>query len=110
MGFVMQHFPQPKACNGTSADGSAELESMLGRRNREHRRKNSDENYKNWNEGPLSGHSSESGMEEELPGEGLFQDADFQFGKEVSPGKPQKGDGSKCCLFLAEISYFSETF
>ncbi|PKK22187.1 raftlin family member 2, transcript variant X2 [Columba livia] len=99
VGFVMQHFPQPKACNGSSADGSAELESTLGRRNREHRRKNSDENYKNWTEGPLSGHSSESGVEEELPGEGLFQEADFHFGKEVSPGKPHKGDDKLFTVF-----------
>lgn len=109
MGFVTQHFPQTKACNGTSTDGSAELESTLGRRNREHRRRNSDENFKNWNEGTLSGHSSESGIEEEMQGEsGLLQDADFQFGKEVSPVKPRKGDGNKCCLFVAEIRYFIE--
>lgn len=102
MGFVTQHFPQPKACNGTSADGGAELESTLGRRNREHRRENFDENYKNWNEGTLSGHSSESGIEEEMHGESrLLEDSDFQFGKEVSPSKPRKGDGNKCCLFVA---------
>lgn len=109
MGFVTQHFPQPKTCNGTSADGSTEVESTLGRRNREHRRKNSYENYKNWNEGTLSGHSSESGIEEEMQAESsLLQDADFQFGKEVSPVKPRKGDGNKCCLFIAEIRYFIE--
>lgn len=109
MGFVTQHFPQPKACNGTSADGGAELESTLGRRNREHRRENFDENYKNWNEGTLSGHSSESGVEEEMHGESrLLEDSDFQFGKEVSPSKPRKGDGNKCCLFVAEIRYFIE--
>ncbi|PKU48268.1 raftlin-2 isoform x1 [Limosa lapponica baueri] len=93
VGFVTQHFPQPKACNGTSTDGSAELESTLGKRNKEHRRKNSDENYKNWNEGTLSGHSSESGIEEEIQGESsMLQDTDFHFGKEVSPVKPRKGD------------------
>lgn len=109
VGFVTQHFPQPKACNGTSADGGAELESTLGRRNREHRRENFDENYKNWNEGTLSGHSSESGVEEEMHGESrLLEDSDFQFGKEVSPSKPRKGDGNKCCLFVAEIRYFVE--
>ncbi|KAM6070996.1 raftlin-2 isoform 1-T3 [Chlamydotis macqueenii] len=100
VGFVTQHFPQPKACNGASTDGSAELESTLGRRNREHRRKNSDENYKNWNEGTLSGHSSESGIEEETQGEStLLQDADFQFGKEVSPVKPRKGDDKLYTVF-----------
>lgn len=109
VGFVTQHFPHPKACNGTSADGAAELESTLGRRNREHRRENFEENYKNWNEGTLSGHSSESGIEEEMHGESrLLEDSDFQFGKEVSPSKPRKGDGNKCCLFVAEIRYFIE--
>lgn len=108
VGFVTQHFSQPKACNGTSTDGNAELESMLGKRNREHGRKNSDENYKNWNEGTLSGHSSESGIEEEMQGESsLLQDVDFQFGKEVTPVKPRKGDGNKCLVF-AEIRYFME--
>lgn len=109
MGFLTQHFPHPKACNGTSADGGAELESTLGRRNREHRRENFEENYKNWNEGTLSGHSSESGIEEEMHGESrLLEDSDFQFGKEVSPSKPRKGDGNKCCLFVAETRYFIE--
>ncbi|KFP32890.1 Raftlin-2 [Colius striatus] len=93
VGFVMQHFPQPKACNGTSTDGSAELESTPSRRNREHRRKNSDENHKNWNDGTLSGHSSESGIEEEIQGESnLLQDADFQFRREVSAVKSRKED------------------
>lgn len=104
MGFVTQHFPQPKACNGTSAGGSADLESTLGRRNRECRRKNSDENFTNWNEGTLSGHSSESGMEEEMQGESSLL-PDFPFGKEVGPDKAQKGDGNTHCWFIAEIRY-----
>lgn len=109
MGFVTQCFPQPKACNGTGTDGTAELESTLGRRNREPRRKDSDENYKNWNEGTLSGHSSESGIEEEMQGESsLLQDAEFQFGREFNPAKPRKGDGNKCCLFIVDRRYFSE--
>ncbi|TRZ21662.1 hypothetical protein HGM15179_005498 [Zosterops borbonicus] len=100
VGFVTQHFPQPKACNGTSTDGGAELESTLGRRNREHRRENFDENYKNWNEGTLSGHSSESGIEEEMHGESrLLEDSDFQFGKEVGPSKPRKGDDKLYTVF-----------
>lgn len=100
VGFVTQHFPQPKACNGTSTDGGTELESTLGGRNREHRRENFDENYKNWNEGTLSGHSSESGIEEEMHGESrLLEDSDFQFGKEVSPSKPRKGDDKLYTVF-----------
>ncbi|NXO03728.1 RFTN2 protein, partial [Rhinopomastus cyanomelas] len=101
VGFVTQHFPQPKACNGTSTDASADLESTLSRRNRECRRKSSDDNYKNWNEGTLSGHSSESGIEEEmLQGESsLLQDADLQFGKEVSPVKPRKGEDKLYTIF-----------
>ncbi|NXF97083.1 RFTN2 protein, partial [Eubucco bourcierii] len=100
MGFVTQHFPQPKSCNGTGTDGSAELESTLGRRNREHRRKDSDENYKKWNEGTLSGHSSESGIEEEMQGEGsLLQDADIQFGREFNTVKQQKGDDKLYTVF-----------
>ncbi|XP_010139808.1 PREDICTED: raftlin-2, partial [Buceros rhinoceros silvestris] len=98
VGFVTQHFPQPKACNGASAGGSADLESTLGRRNRECRRKNSDENFKNWNEGTLSGHSSESGMEEEMQGESSLL-PDFQFGKEVGPDKAQKGDDKLYTIF-----------
>ncbi|XP_066856055.1 raftlin-2 isoform X6 [Anser cygnoides] len=100
VGFVTQHFPQPKACNGTSPDGSAELESTLGRRHREPRRIISDEDYKNWNERSLCGHSSESGNEEEMQAEsGLLQDADFQFGKEVSPVKLQEGDDKLYTVF-----------
>ncbi|XP_071418712.1 raftlin-2 isoform X2 [Pithys albifrons albifrons] len=100
VGFVTQPFPQPKACNGTSTDGSAELEATLGRRNRDHRRDNFDENYENWNEGTLSGHSSESGIEEEMQGKSrLLEDSDFQFGKEVSPSKPQKGDDKLYTVF-----------
>ncbi|NXR11572.1 RFTN2 protein, partial [Semnornis frantzii] len=100
VGFVTQHFPQPKACNGTGTDGTAELESTLGRRNRGHRRKDSDENYKNRNEGTLSGHSSESGIEEEMQGESsLLQDADIQFGREFNPVKPQKGDDKLYTVF-----------
>lgn len=111
VGFVTQHFPQPKACNGTSTDGNAELESTLGRRHREPRRRISDEDYKNWNERSLCGHSSESGNEEEMQAEsGLLQDADFQFGKEVSSVKPQEGDGNEFCLFIAEIRYVLELF
>lgn len=97
VGFVTQHFPQIKACNGASTDGNAELESTLGRRNREHRRTCSDDDYKNWNKKSLCDNLSESGNEEEMQADsGLLQDGDFQFEKEVSPIKPQKGNGNEC--------------
>uniref|UniRef100_A0A8C3KXL9 Raftlin family member 2 n=1 Tax=Chrysolophus pictus TaxID=9089 RepID=A0A8C3KXL9_CHRPC len=100
VGFVTQHFPQIKACNGASTDGNAELDSTLSRRNREHRRKSSDDDYKNWNERSLCDNLSESGNEEEMQAEsGLLQDADFQFGKEVSPIKPRKGNDKLYTVF-----------
>ncbi|NXA53789.1 RFTN2 protein, partial [Nothocercus julius] len=100
VGFITQHFPQPKTCNGTNTDGNAELESTLGRRNREHRRKNSDENYKSCNEGTLSGQSSESGIEEEMQAEsGFSQDPDVQFGKEGGSFKLRKGDDKLYTVF-----------
>ncbi|XP_073162415.1 raftlin-2 isoform X2 [Lepidochelys kempii] len=98
VGFITQHFPQPKFCNGTNTDGNVDSESALSIRSREHRKYNYDENYKNWNEGTLSGQSSESGIEEEIqPERGQLQDADFQFGKEGSPRptKPRKGEDNK---------------
>ncbi|XP_074823954.1 raftlin-2 isoform X2 [Natator depressus] len=98
VGFITQHFPQPKFCNGTNTDGNVDSESALSIRSREHRKYNYDENYKNWNEGTLSGQSSESGIEEEIqPERGQLQDADFQFGKEGSPSptKPRKGEDNK---------------
>lgn len=100
VGFVTQHFPQIKACNGASTDGSAELELTLGGRNREHRRISSDDDYKNWNERSLCDNLSESGNEEEMQADsGLLQDADFQFGKEVSPIKPRKGNDKLYTVF-----------
>ncbi|XP_009077578.1 PREDICTED: raftlin-2, partial [Acanthisitta chloris] len=100
VGFVTQHIPQPEACNGTSAEGSAKLESTLSRRNTEHRGESFDENYKIWTEGTLSGHSSESGIEEEMQGESrLLEDSDFQFGNEFSPSKPRQGDAGNNKLY-----------
>uniref|UniRef100_A0A8D0G5W0 Raftlin family member 2 n=1 Tax=Sphenodon punctatus TaxID=8508 RepID=A0A8D0G5W0_SPHPU len=97
VGFLIQHSPQPKFCNGTNTDANVESDSTLSRRYREHKKCNSDETYKNWNEGTLSGQSSESGIEEEIqPESGQFQDADLQFGREgMFPTKPWKGEDNK---------------
>ncbi|XP_056650140.1 raftlin-2 isoform X2 [Monodelphis domestica] len=92
VGFVTQHCPQSKVCNGTSPDGDVESESSLYRI-QEHQRHNSDENCKIWNEGTLSGQSSESGIEEEIHHEsGLWQ-----MGREGSPipSKSRKGEDNK---------------
>ncbi|NXS60655.1 RFTN2 protein, partial [Brachypteracias leptosomus] len=100
VGFLTQPPPHPPACNGTSTDGGTEQEPALGRRNRELRRKHSDENYRNRSEGTLSGHSSESGVEEELQGESsLLQDGDFQLGRESSPVRPRKGEDKLYTVF-----------
>lgn len=58
VGFISQHSPSLKFCNGTNHDG--DIESTL------HVRHSPEENCKNWSEGTLSGQSSESGVEEEL--------------------------------------------
>nr|XP_005573890.2 raftlin-2 isoform X1 [Macaca fascicularis] len=58
VGFISQHYSPSKFCNGANHDG--DIESML------HVRNGSDENCRSWNEGTLSGQSSESGIEEEL--------------------------------------------
>uniref|UniRef100_A0A674IUB3 Raftlin family member 2 n=2 Tax=Terrapene triunguis TaxID=2587831 RepID=A0A674IUB3_9SAUR len=95
VGFITQHFPQPKFCNGTNTDGNVDSESALSIKSREHRKYNYDENYKNWNEGTLSGQSSESGIEEEIqPERGQLQDADFS-----SPTKPRKGEDKLYTVF-----------
>uniref|UniRef100_A0A8C8RND9 Raftlin family member 2 n=1 Tax=Pelusios castaneus TaxID=367368 RepID=A0A8C8RND9_9SAUR len=102
VGFITQHFPQPKFCNGANTDGNVESESAPCIRSREHRKYNYDENYKNWNEGTLSGQSSESGLEEEIqPERGQLQDTDFQFGEEniPSPTKPRKGEDKLYTVF-----------
>ncbi|XP_044525000.1 raftlin-2 [Gracilinanus agilis] len=96
VGFVTQHCPQTKVCNGTSPDGDVESESSLYRI-QEHQRHNSEENCKTWNEGTLSGQSSESGIEEEIHHEsGLWQ-----MGREGSPipSKSRKGEASDNKLY-----------
>uniref|UniRef100_A0A8D0E4F5 Raftlin family member 2 n=1 Tax=Salvator merianae TaxID=96440 RepID=A0A8D0E4F5_SALMN len=99
VGFITQSCPQSKICNGTNMDGNTESDSKPGRSNREQRRYYSDENVKTWTEGTLSGQSSESGVEEEVPPDNLhLQDTDFQEGREDSPSptiKLRKGEDYK---------------
>uniref|UniRef100_A0A2K6GJ64 Raftlin family member 2 n=1 Tax=Propithecus coquereli TaxID=379532 RepID=A0A2K6GJ64_PROCO len=83
VGFISQHYSPSKFCNGTSHDG--DIESML------HVRHSSDENCKSWNEGTLSGQSSESGIEEELH----HESGQYQMEQNGSPRSPKsrKGEG-----------------
>uniref|UniRef100_A0A8C9PN27 Raftlin family member 2 n=1 Tax=Spermophilus dauricus TaxID=99837 RepID=A0A8C9PN27_SPEDA len=85
VGFISQHYPPPKYCNGTNYDG--DIESML------HVRHSSDENCKSWNEGTLSGQSSESGIEEELH----HESGQYQMEQNDSPSssKLRKGEDNK---------------
>ncbi|XP_060050197.1 raftlin-2 isoform X2 [Erinaceus europaeus] len=84
VGFISQHHPPFKWCNGTNQDG--DIESIL------HVGHSSDENCKSWNEGTLSGQSSESGIEEELHHEsGQCQMEDGSSGST----KSRKGEDSK---------------
>ncbi|XP_062057243.1 raftlin-2 [Lepus europaeus] len=90
VGFIPQHYPS-KFCNGTNHDG--DLESML------HVRHSSEENCKSWNEGTLSGQSSESGIEEELAHESK-QDQTEQNGSPTS-SKSRKEDNKLYIAFNA---------
>nr|XP_025037822.1 raftlin-2 isoform X2 [Pelodiscus sinensis] len=102
VGFITQHFPQPKFCNGTNTDGNVDSESALFIRSREHRKYNYDENYKNWNEGTLFHSQMTDHSEEEIqPERGQLQDTDFQFGKEgsSSPTKSRKEDNKLYTIF-----------
>ncbi|XP_058156395.1 raftlin-2 isoform X2 [Dasypus novemcinctus] len=87
VGFIPQHCPPSKFCNGTNHDGDTESESTL------YVRHSSDENYKSWHEGTLSGQSSESGIEEELHQES----GQCQMGRDGSPSssKSKKGEGNR---------------
>nr|XP_010970209.1 raftlin-2 isoform X1 [Camelus bactrianus] len=85
VGFISQHYPPLKFCNGTNQDGDAELTLHL--------RHSSEENYKSWNEGTLSGQSSESGIEEELH----HESGQCQMERDGSPSfsKSRKGEDNK---------------
>lgn len=63
---------------------------------REQRSHDSDENVRIWNEGTLSGQSSESGIQEEIQPDGRpAQKTDFQDGREgcPSPNKLKEKEG-----------------
>lgn len=85
VGFISQHCPPLKFCNGTNHDG--DTESAL------HVRHSSEENCKIWNEGTLSGQSSESGIEEELH----HESGQCQMERDGSPSfsKSRKGEGNR---------------
>lgn len=85
VGFLSQHYPPLKCCNGTNPDG--DIKPTL------HVRHSSDENCKSWSEGTLSGQSSESGIEEEPH----HESGPCQMGGEGSAGssKLRKAEDSK---------------
>ncbi|XP_049629213.1 raftlin-2 isoform X1 [Suncus etruscus] len=84
VGFLSQHYSPLKYCNGTNHDG--EQEPTL------HVRNSSDEKCGSWNEGTLSGQSSESGIEEEF-----HESGQYQTQEDGSPHstKSQKGEDNK---------------
>ncbi|XP_028336307.1 raftlin-2 isoform X2 [Physeter macrocephalus] len=83
--LIEKHCPPLKFCNGTNHDG--DTESAL------HVRHSSEENCKIWNEGTLSGQSSESGIEEELH----HESGQCQMERDGSPSfsKSRKGEDNK---------------
>ncbi|XP_045414755.1 raftlin-2 [Lemur catta] len=88
VGFISQYYSPSKFCNGTSHDG--DIESML------HVRHSSDENCKSWNEGTLSGQSSESGIEEELH----HESGQCQMEQNGSPSSPKSRKGEDNKLYI----------
>ncbi|XP_078236140.1 raftlin-2 isoform X2 [Pogona vitticeps] len=96
VGFVTQHCPQSKICNGTNIDGNTESDSTQCRWSQDQRRDDSDADVKT--EATLSGQSSEIAVEEEIqPDDGHLQETDVQDGKEGSPSSPKlrKGEDNK---------------
>ncbi|XP_054404747.1 raftlin-2 isoform X1 [Pongo abelii] len=89
VGFISQPYSPYKFCNGTNHDG--DIESML------HVRHSSDENCRSWNEGTLSGQSSESGIEEELH----HESGQYPMEQNGSPSssKSRKGEASDNKLY-----------
>lgn len=83
VGFLSQHYPP--SCNGTNHDG--DTESTL------HAKHTSDENCGSWNEGTLSGQSSESGIEEEIH----HESGQCEVERDGSPSssKSRKGEGNR---------------
>ncbi|XP_025768279.1 raftlin-2 [Puma concolor] len=89
VGFISQPYSPLKFCNGTNHD--EDVESVLPLRH------TSDENCKSWNEGTLSGQSSESGIEEELH----HESEQCQMDRDGSPSysKSRKGEESENKLY-----------
>lgn len=87
VGLISQH--HPPFCNGTSPGGDVESAA--------HGRCTSDENWKSWTEGTLSGQSSESGIEEEFH----HESGQCQVERDGSPSssKSKKGEDNK--LYIA---------
>lgn len=103
VGFISQHCPPLKFCNGTNHDG--DIESAL------HVRHSSEENCKSWNEGTFSGQSSESGIEEELHHESGQCQMELDGSPSFSKSRKEEGnrkDGRNrmyICLNLAKLSF-----
>uniref|UniRef100_A0A8C6RUP8 Raftlin family member 2 n=1 Tax=Nannospalax galili TaxID=1026970 RepID=A0A8C6RUP8_NANGA len=89
VGFISQHYPSSKYCNGTNHDGDAELVLPV--------RHSSDDN-KSWNEGAVSGQSSESGTEEEPQHEG--GQCQTEGNGSPSNSKPKQGDAPDNRLYM----------
>ncbi|XP_045703635.1 raftlin-2 [Phyllostomus hastatus] len=87
VGFISQHYPP--FCNGNNPGGDAESTP--------HVRCTSDESWKSWTEGTLSGQSSESGIEEEFH----HESGQCQVERDGSPSssKSKKGEDNK--LYIA---------
>ncbi|KAF3824253.1 hypothetical protein GH733_008538 [Mirounga leonina] len=85
VGFISQPYPPLKFCNGSNHDGDTESTLPV--------RHTSEENCKSWNEGTLSGQSSESGIEEELH----HESGQCQMDRDGSPSysKSRKGEDNK---------------
>ncbi|XP_006889128.1 PREDICTED: raftlin-2-like [Elephantulus edwardii] len=94
VGFISQHCPPSKFCNGNNLDGTIESETILSVRHSLH------ENCKSCNEGTLSGQSSESGIEEELHPESrpsqMGQDSSPSFSKSI---KEEASDNKLYAVF-----------
>nr|XP_045003146.1 raftlin-2 [Jaculus jaculus] len=84
VGFISQHHPPSKCCNGTNHDGQAEAAP--------HVRRSSDENCKSWDGGTLGGQSPESGIEEAHQEGGPCQ---VERNDSLSDSKLKKGEDSK---------------
>uniref|UniRef100_A0A8C5JZ74 Raftlin family member 2 n=1 Tax=Jaculus jaculus TaxID=51337 RepID=A0A8C5JZ74_JACJA len=88
VGFISQHHPPSKCCNGTNHDGQAEAAP--------HVRRSSDENCKSWDGGTLGGQSPESGIEEAHQEGGPCQ---VERNDSLSDSKLKKGEAPDSKLY-----------